>query len=103
MSVDVIRLGEEDNFCSVCYETVDVSALAGVTRSSKSVRKCWLKEWQQSRHHCAYLSMFVCWGCDRAATAFVLVLGDTAQLPHGPILKRLIASAAGSKIHENSR
>eukprot|EP00434_Breviolum_minutum_P040918 symbB.v1.2.036381.t1/scaffold5123.1/size30641/2 len=30
VSVDVIRLGEEDNFCSVCYETVDVSALAGV-------------------------------------------------------------------------
>lgn len=67
MSVDVIRLGEEDNFCSVCYETVDVSALAGVTGSSKSVRKCWLKEWQQSRHHCACL-------CVGAVTALQLHL-----------------------------
>ena len=31
VDVDIIRLGEEDNACSVCYETQDVSALAGVT------------------------------------------------------------------------
>lgn len=30
VNVDIIRLGEEDNACSVCYETQDVSALAGV-------------------------------------------------------------------------
>eukprot|EP00438_Fugacium_kawagutii_P024500 Skav231351 [mRNA] locus=scaffold1586:2413:15749:- [translate_table: standard] len=30
VDVDIIRLGEEDNACSVCFETVDVSATAGV-------------------------------------------------------------------------
>ena len=36
VDVDIIRLGEEDNACSVCYETQDVSALAGVTRPSET-------------------------------------------------------------------
>lgn len=26
----MVRLGEEDNTCSVCYETIDISAAAGV-------------------------------------------------------------------------
>lgn len=30
VDVDIIRLGEEDNACSVCFETIDVSATAGV-------------------------------------------------------------------------
>ncbi|CAJ1338732.1 unnamed protein product [Effrenium voratum] len=30
VEVSVVRLGEEDNTCSVCYETIDISAAAGV-------------------------------------------------------------------------
>ena len=39
VNVDIIRLGEEDNDCSVCYETQDVSALAGVTWNYLEVKQ----------------------------------------------------------------